>query len=138
MRKILRKMKVFDFILIGIVVVASFIPPLYTYFTYHSANANGETPIALVKVNGEVVDRYPLVANGQHVVKTYYPHEGQYNIIEVDQARIRIKEDNSPDQIGVRTGWISRPGQTAVCLPHHVVVEVTGAYQADDVILPLS
>ena len=34
----------------------------------------------------------------------YFPHDDQYNIIEVDGTRIRDKEDNSPDQIAVQTG----------------------------------
>ncbi|MDO4670399.1 MAG: NusG domain II-containing protein [Aerococcus sp.] len=137
MKQILKKMKIFDFILIGLVIVFSFAPNVYTYLTY-SAQGEENAPEALVKVNGEVVAHYTLEKNGQHIIKTYYPHDGQYNIIELDNDRIRIKEDNSPDQIGVRTGWISRPGQTAVCLPHNVVIEVTGSYQDDELILPLS
>ncbi|MDO4680489.1 MAG: NusG domain II-containing protein [Aerococcus sp.] len=137
MRHILHKMKLFDFILIGLVVILSFAPNLYTYWTYSQGDQTSP-PTALVKVNGEVVAHYTLEKNGQHEIKTYYPNKGQYNIIEVDNDRIRIKEDNSPDQIGVRTGWISRPGQTAVCLPHHVVLEVTGDYSENDLILPLS
>ena len=35
------------------------------------------------------------------------PHDNQYNIIEIDGTRISDKEDNSPDQIAVQTGWIS-------------------------------
>ena len=33
-------------------------------------------------------------------------------------------EDNSPDQIAVRTGWISNPGQTSICLPHKLVISI--------------
>ena len=47
----------------------------------------------------------------------YYPAKGQYNIIEIKDGKIRDREDNSPDQIAVRTGWISNPGQTSICLP---------------------
>ena len=35
-----------------------------------------------------------------------------------------LKEDNSPDQIAVRTGWISKPGQTSICLPHKLVISI--------------
>ncbi|HAP9081438.1 TPA: hypothetical protein IWD14_002472, partial [Enterococcus faecium] len=31
---------------------------------------------------------------------------------------------NSPDQIAVRTGWISKPGQTSICLPHKLVISI--------------
>ncbi len=33
------------------------------------------------------------------------PDKGQYNIVEVDGDSIRVREDNSPDQIAVKTGW---------------------------------
>lgn len=92
--------------------------------------------IAIVKIHGEVVDEFPL-SDGVHIEKTYYPNENQYNIIEINNTQARIKEDNSPDQIGVRTGWIERPGQTAICLPHGLVLEITGQMGEDEVILPL-
>lgn len=44
--------------------------------------------------------------------------------MEVDGERIRIKEDNSPDQVGVKMGWKSKAGDTIVCLPHKVFVEI--------------
>jgi hypothetical protein len=50
----------------------------------------------------------------------------------MEAGRIRVKEDNSPDQIAVRTGWISRAGQTSICLPHKLVVELVSANPADD------
>ena len=56
----------------------------------------------------------------------YYPAKGQYNIIEIKDGKIRDREDNSPDQIAVRTGWISRPGEMSICLPHKLIVEILG------------
>ncbi|MDO5741962.1 MAG: NusG domain II-containing protein, partial [Vagococcus sp.] len=47
-------------------------------------------------------------------------------------TRIRVKEDNSPDQIAVRTSWISQPGQTSICLPHKLVIEIQGVTDDDE------
>ena len=66
--------------------------------------------------------------------------DDQYNIIEVDGTRIRDKEDNSPDQIAVQTGWISQPGQTSICLPHGLMIEIVSTEPAtsdNDTIIPL-
>ena len=66
--------------------------------------------------------------------------DDQYNIIEVDGTRIRDKEDNSPDQIAVQTGWISQPGQTSICLPHGLMIEIISTEPANsdnDTIIPL-
>lgn len=52
---------------------------------------------------------------------------GGYNVLEVDGTRVRIREANCPDLLCVSTGWIDRPGQTIVCLPHRLVVRIEGA-----------
>lgn len=133
MKQIIKKMRPFDFVFIGLVILLSFLPA--AVLAYQLGDDGGKA-VAEVKIDGEVVDRYPLEP-GQSVEKKYTPGKGKYNIIEVKDDQIRIKEDNTPDQIGVRTGWISRPGQTAVSLPHHFVIEVKGERQTDDLILPL-
>ncbi|MGT2715597.1 NusG domain II-containing protein [Streptococcus respiraculi] len=123
MKQILRQFKPFDFILIGITLLLSFVPAIVTYA---GSQGQPEEPylIASVRINGEVVDEFKLSKGTPHKEVTYHPNPGQYNIIEVDGERIRDKEDNSPDQIAVNTGWISRPGEIAVCLPHNLIIEI--------------
>lgn len=136
MRKILNYFKPFDYIFIILAIMISFIPNIVTYYRF--GNIADEDRVAFVKIDGQVVDEFPLEEGGENFTKTYYPNEGQYNIVEVDGTRVRIQEDNSPDQIGVRTGWISNPGQTAVCLPHGFLIEVSGTVTGDELILPLT
>ena len=69
------------------------------------------------------MDRFDL-DKINHKLVNYHPAKGQYNIVEIKDGRIRVKEDNSPDQIAVRTGWISKPGQTSICLPHKLVISI--------------
>ncbi|MDD3244152.1 MAG: NusG domain II-containing protein [Eubacteriales bacterium] len=52
--------------------------------------------------------------------------------VEVKDGRARVCASDCPDQVCVRTGWISRPGQTAVCLPNRLVVRVSGGEEALD------
>ncbi|MDA0190732.1 MAG: NusG domain II-containing protein, partial [Proteobacteria bacterium] len=40
--------------------------------------------------------------------------------------------DPGPRQYCVRQGWLSRPGQIAICAPNEVSVEVRGAKEAYD------
>ncbi|HEL2278519.1 TPA: NusG domain II-containing protein [Streptococcus suis] len=139
-KSILKQLKLFDYILIGFTLVLSFLPAIFTY-THLTTDANEAKTIAYVRINGEVVDQFELSKNTPHQEKTYYPNEGQYNIIEVDGERIRVKEDNSPDQIAVMTSWISQPGQLSVCLPHNLLIEIksVGGESTDEeeLILPL-
>lgn len=136
MRKIFSYFKPFDYIFIVLAITLSFIPNLITSARFGGNEENGQN-IAIVKIHGEIVAEYPLSEDGETILETFYPSDKQYNIIEVSGNQARIKEDNSPDQIGVRTGWISRPGQTAICLPHGLVLEITGSMAEDELILPL-
>ncbi|MGT2772181.1 NusG domain II-containing protein [Streptococcus marimammalium] len=140
MRSILKQLKPFDYILIFLTILLSFIPSTYTYLKTNQIE-NSQL-IAMVKIDGQVVDTYELSSNGPHQTKTYYPHKGQYNIIEIKQNKIRVKEDNSPDQIAVNTGWIEKNGQILVCLPHQLMIEITkqdsiNPSEENEIILPL-
>ncbi|MFI3096753.1 NusG domain II-containing protein [Streptococcus suis] len=139
-KSILKQLKLFDYILIGFTLVLSFLPAIFTY-TQLTTDTNEAKTIAYVRINGEVVDQFELSKDTPHQEKTYYPNEGQYNIIEVDGERIRVKEDNSPDQIAVMTSWISQPGELSVCLPHNLLIEIKSVGREDtdeeELILPL-
>lgn len=135
MTRIFKLLKPFDYVFIILAIVLSLTPMFVTHLmvTPHTDDA---TLQAIVKIDGQEVDRFDLKQD-QAIEKTYHPHDNQYNIIQIEGKRIRIKEDNSPDQIGVMTGWIQRPGQTAICLPHGLMIEVLGPKEKDELILPL-
>ena len=113
-------MKIVDVIILGILIISSFIPLFI--FSLEKEN-QGTIKYAVVRINSREVDRFNLDKINHKFVK-YYPAKGQYNIIEIKNGKIRDKEDNSPDQIAVRTGWISKPGQTSICLPHKLVISI--------------
>lgn len=127
----LSKMKVLDAIIIVFLFVASFIP--HVVYGYQLGQIDEDAQIvAAVSIDGEVVYETELSEDTPHEEFTLYPGEDQYNVIEVDGIRIRNKEDNSPDQVGVRRGWISQPGETIVVLPHELIIEVHAVGGEDD------
>lgn len=58
------------------------------------------------------------------------------NVIEVKDGRVRAKEANCPNQDCVHQGWIGKPGQQIVCLPHKLTVDIVdeGAQADYDVV----
>ncbi len=52
---------------------------------------------------------------------------GVRNTVEIVGERVRIAHSNCPDQVCVQTGWLSRAGQTSVCLPSKVIVKLVNA-----------
>jgi len=59
----------------------------------------------------------------------------EYAIIQVQDGKIRIRQDDSPRQIGVQTGWISKPPQQVVNLPYRIVIrlESNNSLDVDDI-----
>lgn len=122
--------KPWDIIIISILVVASFVPTIVFALSFDNAESGNSVKYAVVKIDGKEVERFDLDEISSKMV-TYHPSDTQYNIVEIHEGKIRVKEDNSPDQIAVRTGWISEPGQTSICLPHRLVITIEQEGQSD-------
>lgn len=114
----------YDFVVVILLIAASFIPATIFAVTQNTENAEQNQKVAVITIDGKEVDRFTLSPDTPHQEKTYHPSDKQYNIVEIDGDKIRVRKDNSPDQIAVRTGWISKPGQTSICLPHRLVIEI--------------
>lgn len=131
----------FDIILVSFFLLASFIP--LGVFTWQQFRVPEDaTLVAVITIDENEVDRFPIY-EGAELLITYTADDGlignQYNIVEIDGNRIRVKQDNSPDQIGVMMGWISRPGQTIIVLPHRFLIQIVEDHPAgyeDDIIIP--
>lgn len=122
--------KPWDIIIISVLVVASFVPTIVFALSFDNAESGKSVKYAVVKIDGKEVERFDLDEISSKMV-TYHPSDTQYNIVEIQEGKIRVKEDNSPDQIAVRTGWISEPGQTSICLPHRLVITIEQEGQSD-------
>ena len=58
--------------------------------------------------------------------------ESGANTVLVEPGRIRVLEADCPDQICVKQGFISDSGLPIVCLPHKLMIEITGGGGAVD------
>ncbi|MDD2207501.1 MAG: NusG domain II-containing protein [Aminobacterium sp.] len=58
----------------------------------------------------------------------------QRSVIQIEPGKIRFKEANCPHQQCVKTGWISTPGETAVCLPFKLSITITGQSNGPDAV----
>lgn len=123
MRKYSKMIKPFDIIMVVLLLVISFVP-MAVFAMNQNKEEEGNKVFAIITQDGKVIREVELTGhtdNEQFMIKG---KGKQYNLIEVENEQIRIKEDNSPDQIGVKMGWKSLPGQTIICLPHKVLIEI--------------
>ena len=82
----------------------------------------------VIKVDGQVVKTLDLNRE-----ETTIEVNGGVNRIVIKDGKVSMTEADCPDELCVKTGKISRTGETIVCLPHRVVVEIKGS-QDDDAV----
>ena len=115
-------LKPWDVFIILLLTVLSFLPVMIFGLQQNTATAEKE---AVLRVDGTEIKTFPLMAGDKSY--TY-----NYNLIEIDGDRVRIKEADCDDQICVRRGWATKNGETIVCLPHKLVIEVRSTDGGDE------
>ncbi|OPY56265.1 MAG: hypothetical protein A4E55_02162 [Pelotomaculum sp. PtaU1.Bin035] len=78
-----------------------------------------------IYANGQLYQKINLSEAASEEIKIINK-DGHYNVVEIEKGRARIREADCPNQICVRTGWISQPGQIAVCVPNKFNIEIKG------------
>ena len=91
-------------------------------FSFPLAWRAGVAEKAIVRRGGEVFSELELAHNRRIEV----PGPLGITSIVVDKRRVRVAADPGPRQYCVRQGWLSRPGEVAVCAPNQVSVEIRG------------
>ncbi len=81
----------------------------------------GEGAWAVVSVDGEISARYPL-----DVDRTVTIGEGNYNVLQISDGQAAVIDANCGDLTCVHMGRISRQGESIVCLPHRLVISISG------------
>lgn len=122
MRNLIATLKVGDIIIIILLLLISFTP--LAIFTWQQAQVDGEKLIAVISLENEVTHQINLSEHEGHEVFDIVTNDQEINTIEVSDERIQIKSATCNDQVCVRTGFINRAGQTIICLPHQLVIEI--------------
>ena len=74
-----------------------------------------------VRVSGRIVATYPLSEDREDEIAGA---DGGVNLLVIRDGGARIKEASCPDKLCVGMGVIRRAGQSIICLPNQVVVEI--------------
>ena len=113
----MNKIKIFknDIILVSVILVVALISFLFFRFTLKS----GEE--VAVSVNGSVVFAASLKTELEKEFVTEYGK----NTLIIKEGTAAIKFADCPDKICVEHRAISKVGETVVCLPHKLVLEIT-------------
>lgn len=77
-----------------------------------------------VTVDGQQIASYPLSEDREVTIKTGNNDE-HINILVIKDGKASISEADCPDKICVESRAVSFVGETVVCLPHKLVIEIT-------------
>lgn len=103
-----------DLIIIIAILILSIL--LFVLFTLTTA---GQSEYVQIIYDGNVIDTLPLDSDTE-----YSPDTNNNIIIEIKDGKVRFKSSDCPDKVCVNTGWLSSPGQTAVCLPNKISIVI--------------
>ena len=118
------KKKKRDIIFIGVLLVVA----LIAFFVVDKFIKKDGNKV-VIKVDGEIVKIVNLTDTKNIIVNGY---DGGTNTVVIENGTVYMTEADCPDKICVNTGKISKIGETIVCLPHRVVVEIQGEVSQSD------
>ena len=117
MFKIIKKADIVLFVLLLVLGIALSVPG------FVSAFGSGDSNLAVeIRVSGELMGSYDLSQNQEIPIK-----DGEHlNKVIIKDGRVQMVEASCHNQLCVKQGEISRPGQAIICLPNRVTVETRG------------
>ncbi|MCM1273371.1 MAG: NusG domain II-containing protein [Clostridium sp.] len=105
-----------DFILIAIVLVIGFTALLIQ----RVMQKTGRT-VAVI-LSGNEIERFSLDADMEYKIEL--KDGGGYNILVIKDGEAYVSEATCSEQICVKHNAISSTGETIVCLPHKLTIEI--------------
>lgn len=94
--------------------------------------AGGDSELSIsISVNGKEILTRPLHEGTENLTIEGYRGE---SYVEISGNRVRMVDSACPDKLCVRTGWISRSGESVVCLPNRVVIEIKSGEGGPDAV----
>ena len=111
-------MKKKDMIIIALALIAAL-----ALYLISQVSLSGDASTIVVTMDGEEVLRRPLAMENTYEIAQ---EDGSLNVIAVKDGAVFMKEANCRDGLCIRQGKMKNGAKTIVCLPHKIVVQLTG------------
>ena len=119
----MKKSRKADVILIAAIVLVGVIIGVILLLSKHDGK------YVQVRVAGQIERVFPL---SQDVEYEIAGRDGGRNLLIIREGKAWVEEADCPDKLCKNMGKIFRSGQSVVCLPHEVVVEIVDETSPDD------
>lgn len=119
-------MKKNDWILISVIAFLALALVVFLNVSRHTG------AYAVVSVDKSEVKRLSLFRDATYRIEGV----GGYNELVIEGGEAYLSDADCPDKLCMKMGRISKEGQSIICLPHRVVVEIEGGEENDvDVVI---
>src|SRR3712207_4472820 len=81
----------------------------------------------VIYFNNKLYKEYPI--NDKETIKI--KSGGIDNVISIHDGGVEMIHANCPDKVCVKTGFISKPGQSIVCIPHKINIKIVSDDSSD-------
>ena len=113
-----------------IIIIAALLLCAGALYLISQVSLSAEASTVVVTLDGEEVLRRPLAMEDTYEIAQ---EDGSRNVVAVQDGAVFMQEANCRDGLCIRQGKMRNGAKTIVCLPHKIVVQLTGdAPQSDD------
>ena len=112
--------KKLDFVIIAVLMILSFLPEIILGASVGKGLSN---TYAEITVSGKLYKNIPLSQHRGEETIELKTKDG-VNIIKIKDNKIGIIEADCPDKVCMNPQYIEKPGESLVCLPHKVMIEI--------------
>lgn len=109
--------------------LAAAVAAICLFLFWPSGQAEGVQ--AVLYSGGQAIKRIALAEVGEPYTLTL--GASPQATVLVEKGRIRYLSADCPDALCVKAGWLSKPGDTAACLPARTVISIEGGRDGADV-----
>lgn len=93
------------------------------FFLWQRYMISSEGRSVVVSRNGETVGSYTLSVEDRIV---FTGSEGERNVLMIRDGEAYMEEADCPDQLCVKQGPVGKNGESIICLPHKLAVQIVG------------
>lgn len=100
----------------------------FSFFYLQNSFLESTSKYVSIQVNGKEIKKFKFGLESQR-----FPIRTEFgiNIVNIERDGVSVIEANCPDKLDVKVGKIKNVGQTIVCLPNRLVIEIKSDYEIE-------
>ncbi len=112
-----------------LIIIAALLVCAGALYLISQLSLGAEASTVVVTLDGKEVLRRPLAMEDTYEIAQ---EDGSVNVIAVEDGAVFMQKANCRDGLCIRQGKMRNGAKTIVCLPHKIVVQLTGDAPVSD------